>query len=593
MPIYSSILIRARPFLALLAVCLLLLLLVAYPTDDLLLYLLGLPVYLHVLLLLNFGLWCWASNLHILNMVGIDTSVLLEGPITTPITSPNSASTDASGHSQNPLSDRNIVDIPHSPEPTDYCTNNTALHNYKPATSTSVSSNSVTRNSKRITANTNGSTPLRHHRTIRALYALSFAFTTLNVVTLWLFSTFSAKWGEENAEFIPLITYIIVLFVTVNPWNIAYYKERSKFLRSIWRSAFGGVFSVVPFSDVILSDILTSFSRVVGDMQLVFCDLVLVSNVADPKPSADNISQLPADQIKMMAQTSGLGGSGGHIDQSSLSDSMSLLTDIVAPMLIALPFLFRLRQCISEYMLTKDLQHKRRHMANAIKYLTSMPVIFSAFQINRLRVLSHSDLGMDPETYSFQFNSAVGLWVLFSTINSLYSLYWDVVMDWNLCAPTPTRSSTYIQVCSPTAPKSNSLNTSSPSSFLLPLVGSAHRDKLASDDPAYSRSYQRAPFMLRRIRHFRYLAPYYLAIAVNCVLRLSWVAKVSLLYRLVDVYGHHESISRYILDAQLLGTLVAVDLVLKILEIVRRWVWVFFRIEREWVSKQESSILAY
>ncbi|KAH6560263.1 hypothetical protein BASA62_000335 [Batrachochytrium salamandrivorans] len=553
MPIYSSILIRARPFLALLAVCLLLLLLVAYPTDDLLLYLLGLPVYLHVLLLLNFGLWCWASNLHILNMVGIDTSVLLEGPITTPTTSPNSASTDASGHSQNPLSDRNIVDIPHSPEPTDYCTNNTALHNYKPATSTSVSSNSVTRNSKRITANTNGSTPLRHHRTIRALYVLSFAFTTLNVVTLWLFSTFSAKWGEENAEFIPLITYIIVLFVTVNPWNIAYYKERSKFLRSIWRSAFGGVF---------FRRALFRFSS-------------------------------PADQMKMMAQTSGLGGSGGHIDQSSLSDSMSLLTDIVAPMLIALPFLFRLRQCISEYMLTKDLQHKRRHMANAIKYLTSMPVIFSAFQINRLRVLSHSDLGMDPETYSFQFNSAVGLWVLFSTINSLYSLYWDVVMDWNLCAPTPTRSSTYIQVCSPTAPKSNSLNTSSPSSFLLPLVGSAHRDKLASDDPAYSRSYQRAPFMLRRIRHFRYLAPYYLAIAVNCVLRLSWVAKVSLLYRLVDVYGHHESISRYILDAQLLGTLVAVDLVLKILEIVRRWVWVFFRIEREWVSKQESSILAY
>ncbi|KAH6570299.1 hypothetical protein BASA60_007788 [Batrachochytrium salamandrivorans] len=549
MPIYSSILIRARPFLALLAVCLLLLLLVAYPTDDLLLYLLGLPVYLHVLLLLNFGLWCWASNLHILNMVGIDTSVLLEGPITTPITSPNSASTDASGHSQNPLSDRNIVDIPHSPEPTDYCTNNTALHNYKPATSTSVSSNSVTRNSKRITANTNGSTPLRHHRTIRALYALSFAFTTLNVVTLWLFSTFSAKWGEENAEFIPLITYIIVLFVTVNPWNIAYYKERSKFLRSIWRSAFGGVFSVVPFSDVILSDILTSFSRVVGDMQLVFCDLVLVSNVADPKPSADNISQLPADQIKMMAQTSGLGGSGGHIDQSSLSDSMSLLTDIVAPMLIALPFLFRLRQCISEYMLTKDLQHKRRHMANAIKYLTSMPVIFSAFQINRLRVLSHSDLGMDPETYSFQFNSAVGIMGTFF----------------------------YHQL----------------SILSLLGLGSAHRDKLASDDPAYSRSYQRAPFMLRRIRHFRYLAPYYLAIAVNCVLRLSWVAKVSLLYRLVDVYGHHESISRYILDAQLLGTLVAVDLVLKILEIVRRWVWVFFRIEREWVSKQESSILAY
>ncbi|KAH6584512.1 hypothetical protein BASA61_007412 [Batrachochytrium salamandrivorans] len=513
MPIYSSILIRARPFLALLAVCLLLLLLVAYPTDDLLLYLLGLPVYLHVLLLLNFGLWCWASNLHILNMVGIDTSVLLEGPITTPI----------------PL----LILL---------------LLMLLPATSTSVSSNSVTRNSKRITANTNGSTPLRHHRTIRALYVLSFAFTTLNVVTLWLFSTFSAKWGEENAEFIPLITYIIVLFVTVNPWNIAYYKERSKFLRSIWRSAFGGVFSVVPFSDVILSDILTSFSRVVGDMQLVFCDLVLVSNVADPKPSADNISQLPADQIKMMAQTSGLGGSGGHIDQSSLSDSMSLLTDIVAPMLIALPFLFRLRQCISEYMLTKDLQHKRRHMANAIKYLTSMPVIFSAFQINRLRVLSHSDLGMDPETYSFQFNSAVGIMGTFF----------------------------YHQLS------------------ILSLLGcSAHRDKLASDDPAYSRSYQRAPFMLRRIRHFRYLAPYYLAIAVNCVLRLSWVAKVSLLYRLVDVYGHHESISRYILDAQLLGTLVAVDLVLKILEIVRRWVWVFFRIEREWVSKQESSILAY
>ncbi|TPX60412.1 hypothetical protein PhCBS80983_g01787 [Powellomyces hirtus] len=31
--------------------------------------------------------------------------------------------------------------------------------------------------------------------------------------------------------------------------------------------------------------------------------------------------------------------------------------------------------------------------------------------------------------------------------------------------------------------------------------------------------------------------------------------------------------------------LVAIDIALKILEVLRRWMWVFLRVEREWVSR--------
>jgi hypothetical protein len=41
----------------------------------------------------------------------------------------------------------------------------------------------------------------------------------------------------------------------------------------------GGFYDFVPFCDIIFADILTSFSRVLGDLEFVFSDLVLSEQV--------------------------------------------------------------------------------------------------------------------------------------------------------------------------------------------------------------------------------------------------------------------------------------------------------------------------
>lgn len=116
--------------------------------------------------------------------------------------------------------------------------------------------------------------------------------------------------------------------------------------------------------------------------------------------------------------------------------------------------------------------------------------------------------------------------IFFSIVNSLYSLYWDVVVDWHLFQKT-------------------SRGNSSSSRFLRPNL------------------------------HFSHTIVYYAAILIDAVLRLSWTIKVTLLYRLV----------RATLYNDLMPSSIGIDVGLKVLELVRRWVWVFFRVEREWVAK--------
>jgi len=110
--------------------------------------------------------------------------------------------------------------------------------------------------------------------------------------------------------------------------------------RSLIRIAFSRLRSEVPFSDVILADVLTSFARVFGDVFLLFC-CVLVS-IPDNK-----------------RQT-----------QRNCTDCSS---GILLPLVIALPYLWRLRQCLSEYVTNPKLN--RHQLYNALKYFTILPVL--------------------------------------------------------------------------------------------------------------------------------------------------------------------------------------------------------------------------
>jgi hypothetical protein len=98
-----------------------------------------------------------------------------------------------------------------------------------------------------------------------------------------------------------------------------------------------------------------------------------------------------------------------------------------------------------------------------------------------------------------------------------------------------------------------------------------------------SPSQAHSPFKLRTVLLFKYPTFYYTAAILNVFLRLAWLLKVGMFYSLVDVTMGVEKGS-----GKLGMTLVAIDLSLKVGEVLRRWVWVYLRIEREVLTSRNN-----
>jgi hypothetical protein len=110
-------------------------------------------------------------------------------------------------------------------------------------------------------------------------------------------------------------------------------------------------------------------------------------------------------------------------------------------------------------------------------------------------------------------------WLAAVLLNSLYSFYWDVAKDWDLT-----------------------------------LLSSNSHVRAAPDHP----------YGLRRHRAFRPAGIYYAITALDLVLRCTWALKLS--PHLAGLGGPEGSI-----------------FLVEVLEVVRRWVWIFFRVETEYV----------
>ncbi|TPX33454.1 hypothetical protein SmJEL517_g03671 [Synchytrium microbalum] len=467
-------------------------------------YIRELPLYFHVLLLINLGLWCGATNIHILSVFGIDAAVLLE--------------TGAGGPTQ--ALDKISLAMSSSPP-------------YTPLSPT-ASPNNLPFSDNNIDDGKAVSGPLLAQQTgwiPRDMYTLALIISCVTVLSLAAFGGAASRWGEPAAERVAAATYALILILTFLPFDTLYRNLRVKFLRSLRRIAFGTLYSEVPFCDVILADILTSYSRVFGDLQIVFWTLVMPDEEIVPAARAGHPGDKTGTAVTVVAPTSILGS----------------WTDLVAPILISGPFLFRLRQCISEYNLASEPAAKNRHLANAGKYLSAIPVIMSSFMINWLRMsyrgAAFSSSGLSAEELlkaEWKLDFAVGIWVFFSIVNSLFSIYWDLIMDWS-------------------------------------LFRRRHRHL-----PAF-------PRFLRPILHFKHPVAYYVAVVINVMLRLCWTIKVPLFFALVDATVK-PSAPGVRPEEEQIPMLLGVDLALKVAEVLRRWLWVFFRIERELVSKGYSQM---
>jgi hypothetical protein len=145
--------------------------------------------------------------------------------------------------------------------------------------------------------------------------------------------------ARHEHEHIVGIIYLALFTILFLPVNLLYRSERYAVIGILFRILFTGLSTRVYFADIILADILTSYSRVVGDLQIIVTDIVYA-------PSASHKE---------------------HKNSISISEFM-------VPVLILIPYLIRLRQCAAEYSQSRDYSVRRRHFTNALKYISSVPV---------------------------------------------------------------------------------------------------------------------------------------------------------------------------------------------------------------------------
>ncbi|CAN1232303.1 SPX and EXS domain-containing protein 3 [Linum perenne] len=205
----------------------------------------------------------------------------------------------------------------------------------------------------------------------------------------------------------PVLLYCAVAMILIFPFDIFYLSTRYFLLRTLWRILFPlqasnqfviALLGAITFSDFFVADILTSMSKVFSDMERSVCRMV--------HRQVATIAWFEADSI-----------CGSH--------------SVAIPMVLVLPYLFRLFQCLRQY---KDTREKTS-LLNALKYSTAVPVIF----------LSALKYHVFPDKWT---NFYRPLWLFSSVLNSLYSFYWDVTRDWDLSAFTRIFKFNRPSVCS-------------------------------------------------------------------------------------------------------------------------------------------------
>ncbi|KAK4713586.1 hypothetical protein R3W88_019493 [Solanum pinnatisectum] len=199
---------------------------------------------------------------------------------------------------------------------------------------------------------------------------------TSMTIYLYLYSN-----GEVSlAASQPVLLYTAFAMALIFPFHIFYLSSRYFLLRTLWRIVFP--LQAIAFSDFFLADILTSMSKVFSDLERSVCRMV--------HRQVATIAWFEADSV-----------CGSH--------------SVAIPIVLVLPYLFRLFQCLRQYKDTRD----KTTLFNALKYSTAVPVIF----------VSALKYHVFPDNW---VNLYRPLWLVSAVVNCLYSFYWDLTRDWDL-----------------------------------------------------------------------------------------------------------------------------------------------------------------
>ncbi|KAH7418608.1 protein-ER retention protein-like protein [Cadophora sp. MPI-SDFR-AT-0126] len=337
-------------------------------------------------------------------------------------------------------------------------------------------------------------TDLPHHlSTYRLALLLTLPFS-LSILLFWALSHRNPTLVIYY-DFLPISLLLLLLVIFFLPRRFAS-TGRSRFLQTLRRVSIGGLAQAHDgkFGDILLADVLTSYAKVIADLFVALCMFFSHNGSATKRPDR---------------------ACGGQY---------------LVPIIIAIPSLIRLRQCLIEYVRVRASNRRNggigsqgwggQHLANALKYSSAFPVIiFSALQRNM--TLNHDAVGLTEK-------SLYRAWLLAVIVNSLYSFYWDVAKDWDLTLFSALRSP--------------------------------------------SKTPRNIPFGLRSRLYFHTKELYYIVIVLDLLLRCTWSLKLS---PHLDHFADFES-----------GIFL-----MEFLEVGRRWIWIFFRVETEWVRSTERGVL--
>ncbi|KAF9993987.1 hypothetical protein BGZ80_002857 [Entomortierella chlamydospora] len=245
---------------------------------------------------------------------------------------------------------------------------------------------------------------------------------------------------------------------------------------------------------------------------------------------------------------------------------------------------------------------------NALKYASAFPVIIISSMQKSSKAASLKGLPYDGY---FSDTSLFRLWLFFVALNSFYSFYWDIYHDWNLIqiqpsgrAPTLTLntasgsgvSSAHSRPnsgpLSPTIPKigstskgdmphlsnsnlngspsvgsnSNSSNSSNSSvnSIYSGGSGSTHSSN-NNDNSGAVYSMKQRRIGMRSYLHYEDRLFYIMAVILDFLLRTTWMLKLVSNIQIEEYEG---------------GVFT-----MECLEVLRRWIWVLFRLESEMVKR--------
>ncbi|KAF9879224.1 putative EXS family protein [Colletotrichum karsti] len=326
-------------------------------------------------------------------------------------------------------------------------------------------------------------TEAAHHlSTYRLATVLSTVFF-LSISTFWIFTRHTPSLVIEY-DWLPMTYFVALAAIFFVPIRSFSHGGRSRFLATLKRVSIGGLAQAQDgkFGDILLADVLTSYSKILGDLYVVLCMFFTPSGSSTARPDRN------------------CGGT------------------VLVPLIMAVPFAIRFRQCIIEYLRVRNAPYKEsvgwggQHLANAGKYATAFPVI----------ILSALQRSVPTDKPAPGLNRA---WLVAVMVNSFYSWYWDVAKDWDL------------------------------------TLFSSARER---NNPEH-------PFGLRRRLVFQQPIIYYGVIVMDLMLRCTWTVKLS---ANLDKFTDFES-SIFLLQS---------------LEVFRRWVWIFFRVETEWLRNNTSGL---